>query len=277
MPHSGRLNAEPSAGFQPRAPTIVEVLTEGRWSIKPRVSLSLTPAEGALVLVPRLTGLKEKMYSSQLHYIPLALPFFLFFAGLLLFLVVLIQIHVLQYAYSKLGLSAGAALLLLLASLIGSYFNIPITELPEREVRSGQVIDFFGMRYVVPLVTDWPRTVIAVNVGGAVIPSLLSLYLLLKSWIWSSAAVATLVVTVACYLLAQPSPESELLCRFSSRRSLPQWRPYLWHASTLRQSLMSAELWEHSLERICSILVGFRDWELPLSRLEEPALLTGYF
>ena len=206
MPHSGRLNAEPSAGFQPRAPTIVEVLTEGRWSIKPRVSLSLTPAEGALVLVPRLTGLKEKMYSSQLHYIPLALPFFLFFAGLLLFLVVLIQIHVLQYAYSKLGLSAGAALLLLLASLIGSYFNIPITELPEREVRSGQVIDFFGMRYVVPLVTDWPRTVIAVNVGGAVIPSLLSLYLLLKSWIWSSAAIATLVVTVACYLLAQPVP-----------------------------------------------------------------------
>src|SRR5262245_40861632 len=94
---------------------------------------------------------------------------------------VLIQLRVLQYAYTKLGLSSGAALLLLLASLIGSYFNIPITELPEREVRSGQVIDFFGMRYIVPLVTDWPRTVIAVNVGGAVIPSLLSLYLLLKN------------------------------------------------------------------------------------------------
>ena len=146
------------------------------------------------------------MYSSQLHYIPLALPFFLFLAGLLLFLVVLIQIQVLQYAYSKLGLSSGAALLLLLVSLIGSYFNIPITELSEREVRSGQVIDFFGMRYVVPLVTDWPRTVIAVNIGGAVIPSLLSLYLLLKNWIWSSAAAATLLVTVACYLLAQPVP-----------------------------------------------------------------------
>jgi uncharacterized membrane protein len=66
---------------------------------------------------------------------------------------------------------------LLLVSLIGSYFNVPITELPEREVRSGQGIDFLGMRYVVPLVTDWPRTVIAVNIGGAVIPSLLSLYI----------------------------------------------------------------------------------------------------
>ena len=116
------------------------------------------------------------MYSSQLHYIPLALPFFLVLAGLLLFLVVLIQIHVLQYAYAKLGLSSGAALLVLFASLIGSYFNIPLAELPEREVRSGQIVEFFGMRYVVPVVTDWPSTVVAVNIGGAVIPTLLSRY-----------------------------------------------------------------------------------------------------
>ena len=143
---------------------------------------------------------------NELQYLPLALPFFLFLVGLFIFIVVLIQVHVLQYAYGKLGLSSGAALLLLLASLIGSYFNIPLAELPEREVRSGQVVDFFGMRYVVPVVADWPRTVIAVNVGGALIPTLLSLYLLLKNRIWGSAAVATIVVTIACYLLAQPVP-----------------------------------------------------------------------
>jgi len=142
----------------------------------------------------------------ELQYLPLALPFFLFLVGLFLFVVVLIQIRVLQYAYTKLGLSSGTALLLLLASLIGSYFNIPLAELPEREVRSGQVVEFFGMRYVVPVVADWPRTVIAVNVGGALIPSLLSVYLLLKNHIWTSAAVATLVVTIACHFLAQPVP-----------------------------------------------------------------------
>ena len=142
----------------------------------------------------------------ELQYLPLALPFFLFLVGLFLFIVVLIQIRVLQYAYTKLGLSSGAALLLLLASLIVSYFNIPLTELPEHEVRSGQVVEFFGMRYVVPVVADWPRTVIAVNVGGALIPSLLSVYLLLKNHIWTSAAVATLVVTIACHFLAQPVP-----------------------------------------------------------------------
>jgi uncharacterized membrane protein len=32
------------------------------------------------------------------------------------------------------------------------------------------------------------------------------LYLVLKNRIWSAAAVATLVVTIACYLLAQPVP-----------------------------------------------------------------------
>jgi uncharacterized membrane protein len=90
----------------------------------------------------------------EVQYVPLALPFFLFLVGLFFFIVVLIQLQVLQYAYSKLGLSSGAALLLLLASLIGSYFNIPIAELPEREVRSGQVVDFFGMRYVVPIVAQ---------------------------------------------------------------------------------------------------------------------------
>jgi uncharacterized membrane protein len=142
----------------------------------------------------------------QLQYVPLALPFFLLLAGVLLFLVVLIQIQALQYAYAKLGLSSSAALLLLLASLIGGYFNIPLTEFPEREVRSGEIIQFFGMRYVVPVVTDWPRTVVAVNIGGALIPTLLSLYLLKKNRIWIPAFIATLVVTVACYVLAQPVP-----------------------------------------------------------------------
>jgi hypothetical protein len=56
----------------------------------------------------------------ELQYVPLALPFFRFLVGLFLFIVVLIQVHV---AYAKLGLSSGAALLLLLASLIGSYFE----------------------------------------------------------------------------------------------------------------------------------------------------------
>jgi hypothetical protein len=43
----------------------------------------------------------------ELQYVPLALPFFLLFFGLFIFLVVLIQLQVLHYAYAKLGLSSG--------------------------------------------------------------------------------------------------------------------------------------------------------------------------
>jgi hypothetical protein len=50
------------------------------------------------------------------------------------------------------------------------------SELPERDVQSGVEVSFFGIQYVVPTVVEWPRTIIAVNVGGAVIPGLLSLF-----------------------------------------------------------------------------------------------------
>lgn len=112
----------------------------------------------------------------------------------------------LHYAYTRLGVSSGAALLLLFGSLLGSYFNIPVAELPEQRILSGQDIDFFGMRYIVPVVVDWPGTVIAVNIGGAVIPSLMSLYLLRKNQLWAQGLAATAGVAIVCNLLASPVP-----------------------------------------------------------------------
>jgi uncharacterized membrane protein len=140
----------------------------------------------------------------QMQYFPLAGPFFAILVGIFLLIVILIQINVLRYAYTRLGISSGAALLLLLASLIGSYVNIPLWEFPEREVQSGQEVVFFGMHYVVPVVLEWPGTVIAVNVGGAVIPTLLSFYLLVKNNLWIRGIITTAIVTVIVYMLAYP-------------------------------------------------------------------------
>ena len=127
-------------------------------------------------------------------------------AGLLLFLVVLIQVSALRYAYMRLGMGSGTAMLLLLGSLLGSYFNIPVMQLPQQEMVSGQEIDFFGMRYVVPVLLDWPGTVIAVNVGGAVIPGLTSLYLLAKNRLWLQGVLAVACVAAVCHALARPIP-----------------------------------------------------------------------
>src|SRR5215471_6079669 len=141
---------------------------------------------------------------SQYHYLPLTPEFFSILVGLFLVVLVLIQVGVLRYAYMRLGMSSGAALLLLFASLVGSYFNIPVAELPGQRVVSGEVVEFFGMRYVVPVVADWPGTLIAVNVGGAVIPTVVSLYLLARHAVWIRGLVATAVVALVIHWFADP-------------------------------------------------------------------------
>jgi len=141
---------------------------------------------------------------SQYHYLPLTPEFFSILVGLFVILVVLIQLGALRYAYMRLGMSSGAALLLLLASLVGSYFNIPVAQLPGQRVMSGEVVEFFGMHYVVPVVENWPGTLIAVNVGGAVIPVLVSLYLLVRHALWIRAAIATAVVALVIHWFANP-------------------------------------------------------------------------
>lgn len=141
---------------------------------------------------------------AQVQYLPITPGLFsilvLLFAGL----IVLIQLRILRYAYMRLGVGPGAALLLLFGSLIGSYFNIPITVLPAETVRSGEIVDFFGMRYVVPLVTQWPGTVLAVNVGGAVIPTMMSTYLVLRYRLWLKATIAVVAIAILMHTSATP-------------------------------------------------------------------------
>lgn len=146
------------------------------------------------------------MQLSQLHYLPLAPAFFSILVGVFLFLLVLVQLGALRYAYIRLGVSSGTAFLLLFGSLIGSYFNIPVAQLAAERIVSGQEIDFFGMRYVVPVVVQWPGTMIAVNIGGAVIPSVMSIYLLFKHRLWIKGIVATGGVALVCHWLAEPIP-----------------------------------------------------------------------
>jgi uncharacterized membrane protein len=143
---------------------------------------------------------------SQLNYLPLTLPFFSVLAALFLVLVVFVEIRVLRYAYLRAGVNTRAVLLVLLVSLFGSYINIPIAQLPERQVISGQVIPFYGMQYIIPTVREWPGTVIAINVGGAIVPICLSLYLLVRNRIWVSGLIAIVAVTALCHYLAHPVP-----------------------------------------------------------------------
>jgi uncharacterized membrane protein len=71
---------------------------------------------------------------------------------------------------------------------------------------AGQIVEFYGMRYVVPVVVSWPGTVLAVNVGGAVIPTLMSIYLLIRYQLWLKAAIAAAVIAFVIHSMATPVP-----------------------------------------------------------------------
>jgi uncharacterized membrane protein len=146
------------------------------------------------------------VHVSHLQYLPIAPLFFALLVGAFALLLVFIQLGILRYAYTRLGVSSGTALLLLFASLFGSYVNIPVAQLPAQNVMAGREVTYFGMRYVVPVLVDWPGTVIAVNVGGAVIPTLLSLYLLGKNHLWSAGILAVACVAFICHMMATPVP-----------------------------------------------------------------------
>jgi len=95
---------------------------------------------------------------------------------------------------------------LLLFSFLGSYINIPVAHLPPEQLVTPRIVDFFGMEYMVPAVIERPGTVIAVNLGGAVIPVILSIYLIAKNRLYSESILAVAIVAIAVHLMAYPVP-----------------------------------------------------------------------
>ncbi len=146
------------------------------------------------------------MHVSEFQYFPVSLPFLLIFWGLIVLLIGLTVLRLLRYASLSMGISEGALIAILGLSLLGSYINIPVAYFPgHRTVTAGE-ISFFGMTYIVPVVRQTHATVLAINVGGAIIPVFLSLYLLLKHRLFILGAIGTGFVAAVCHFLAQPVP-----------------------------------------------------------------------
>jgi uncharacterized membrane protein len=141
----------------------------------------------------------------QVFYPPLAMPFLL--AGLVVvaLLVALLQVGVFSYAFARLGISPEAALLLLLASLAGSVVNLPVARLRNQVVEVRRAISVFGVRYLIPMLTR-RNTIIAVNVGGALIPVIVSGYLIAHDKIGWQALAAVVIVGALVHLVARPVP-----------------------------------------------------------------------
>lgn len=104
-------------------------------------------------------------------------------------------------SFAKLGLSPLGAVVLFSAILLGGVVNIPVSR-KRFYVEEPPPFRYSFLFYYPPRVRE---QVIAVNLGGAVIPTLFSLYLLTKAPLLPTIA-ATLIVTFAAKTLARPVP-----------------------------------------------------------------------
>ena len=139
-------------------------------------------------------------------YAPLTPLFIAMLAVALLVLFVMLEIGVVETAYHKLGMSHRTVTSLLLLEIIGSYINIPVAAIGSGNLVHDRIITVNGMEYVVPSVRAANESVIAINVGGALIPIALSLYLLWRLGGSIQATVATLGVALAVHHFAQLVP-----------------------------------------------------------------------
>ncbi len=138
---------------------------------------------------------------------PLGILFFVLFFFLALVLVTFIHIGLITIAFERIGLTENQTFGFLLLSLLGSSINIPVKKMEvKRPIEPlDEKVRFFGMVYNVPKKIRG-QIVIAVNLGGAIVPFLLSCYLMAKNGIFLEPIIATLLVAFLTYFFAKPVP-----------------------------------------------------------------------
>lgn len=148
------------------------------------------------------------MRKSTLIGIPTALIFFIFLAGLLLVIPLIITL-VLSEAFQLLGFSVGTTILLFLASLLGSTVNIPIrTVETEGKGKPQNVRSMYNILSPQSELRPQPKeTTVALNLGGALIPIGICVFLILSSFsLWWQYLIGVGIITVLSYVIARPVP-----------------------------------------------------------------------
>jgi len=134
---------------------------------------------------------------------PLLLLLFLLLIGLFLFFV---EIRVLSYAYRKIGVRPRYVFLVMILTLIGSQVNIPLYSVPVTRLVPPHSVSVYGREYLVPSTIHPGASVVAINVGGALIPILVSIYLIIRTGMVVRMAIATAIVAVIVHRLAEIVP-----------------------------------------------------------------------
>ena len=154
-----------------------------------------------------------------MFFLPIAFLIFIAFILFLPILFILGYFHIVTLGFEKLGISPEITIFLLFLILIGSAINIPLTK---KKLVYKIESRFFGLFRT-------PKTQIqgiAINLGGAVIPILLSFYFLFLVWRAGFSLQPILIATIFMIFI------SKFLARIIPGRgiSLPTFIPPIFSA-----------------------------------------------
>lgn len=139
-------------------------------------------------------------------YLPVTALLFVLLLLSLPFLWLAIALDTVQVAVAKLGFSPTAASVLLLLVILGSTINIPLYE----RISTVAIVPDFEALWLsrfwgIPLRKIEQKTIVALNVGGGLIPTLLALYQFSRVSP-SAILLVTAIVTAVSYYSAQVVP-----------------------------------------------------------------------
>ncbi|MEM3459452.1 MAG: DUF1614 domain-containing protein [Candidatus Bathyarchaeia archaeon] len=132
------------------------------------------------------------------------------FIILLLFLVLvvgLVFVGAVGLAFRQVGFSSQVTVLILVTTFFGSYVNIPLLKLKAViPIVREEYVSFFGIVFRIPQFEyGETTTLVAINMGGAIIPTLVSFYLLWKlPSVTLYALIGIVIVAIVTHLLAKP-------------------------------------------------------------------------
>jgi len=131
-----------------------------------------------------------------MFFFPLTFLIFLIFVLLLPFLFILAYFNILTLGFEKLGISPQATTFILFSILIGSLINIPLTK---KKLVYVQKPYFFGLFRMPKIETQG----LFINLGGAIIPTLLSFYFLFLIWRQGFEIGPILIATILMIIISK--------------------------------------------------------------------------
>ena len=141
---------------------------------------------------------------------PVSVILLIFLIAAAIFLIPLLFLGLIGSALAKLGFNIFWIILLIIGMIVGSFVNLPLMKVKSEQqfvrVEHGRLMDRL---YRVPEFSN--ETVIAVNVGGCVIPVFVSIYILLSALTFADpiglyirCLIGTAIVAVAVFKTSQP-------------------------------------------------------------------------